>query len=207
MFSPHTAANLHENNKNKMKDYVVVAGQLGISHLIALSQNKYTEEGAMHANIALKIGRYPNGPTLHFHVNDFSLCSTIKSSQKNPYDSATAYLTPPLLILNNFGADTDVSEENSEARQQIQIMRLTLQHMFPSIDVRSVKISQCRRVVLCNYQSETGLVDIRHYAIRAQATGVSKNIKKLVAVAGNAKQLPNLGELEVLLLHGLAHKN
>lgn len=150
-----------------------------MTHLLLLSQTK--------SNVVLKIGRYPSGPTLHFHVSQYTLCRHIRSNQKHPFDSATAYLTPPLVVLNNFGQD-----ESS----QVQLMKVTLQHMFPSINIKTVRLSECRRVVLFHYHKDTGLVELRHYAIRASPVGISRNIKKILQ-----SKIPNLGQLEVCMMY------
>ena len=47
--------------KNVLKDFVQVAGPLGVSHFIILSK---TEQ-----YINLKVCRLPHGPTLTFHIN------------------------------------------------------------------------------------------------------------------------------------------
>ena len=71
-------------------------------------------------------------------------------------------------------------------------MRITFQHMFPTINTKTVKLSDCRRVVLYHYHKEEGTVEMRHYAIKAQPTGVSSAVKRILQ-----SRIPNLGELEV----------
>lgn len=210
LMNPYTASNLKEKNDNKIKDYIAVATQLGVSHLMVLSQTKSNNENSPHHNVVLKMGRVPSGPTLHFHVTRYTLCRHIHAAQKHPYESASMYLTPPLVVFNNFGSTEQTAEDilqnaevassadrnsNSAQQQHVQIIKLTLKHMFPSIDVTTIQLSQCRRVVLCDYNKETGEVDIRHYAIKAQPTGISKNIKKLMTQSSS--MVPNLGSLEV----------
>jgi hypothetical protein len=63
--------------------------------------------------------------------------------------------------------------------------------MFRTINVKTVQLSDCRRVVLFHFNKEDGTVQMRHYAIRANPVGISRNIKKIVQ-----SKLPNLGELE-----------
>lgn len=86
------------------------------------------------------------------------------------------------MVLHNFSQ----SDES-----HVKLMRTTFQHMFPSISVKTVKLPECRRVVLFHYHPEDGTVEMRHYAVRATPSGVSKSIKKLL----DAK-LPDLGKLE-----------
>lgn len=63
--------------------------------------------------------------------------------------------------------------------------------MFPSIDVQTVKLSECRRVVLFNYEKETDTVEFRQYLIRANPVGISSSVKRIVKA-----KLPNLSKVE-----------
>lgn len=73
-------------------------------------------------------------------------------------------------------------------------MKVTFQHMFPTINVKTVKLSDCRRVVLFHFNKEDGVVEMRHYAVRATPVGISRSVKKIIQL-----KVPNLGELEVSL--------
>ena len=53
-----------------------------------------------------------------------------------------------------------------------------------------VKLANCQRVLLLNYDKETRCIDIRHYSVSAQPTGVSRNVRKLV----QRKKLPDLSK-------------
>ena len=75
-------------------------------------------------------------------------------------------------------------------------MKVTFQHMFPTINVKTVKLSDCRRVVLFHFNKEEGVVEMRHYAVRATPVGISRSVKKIIQL-----KVPNLGDLEVKLLH------
>lgn len=70
-------------------------------------------------------------------------------------------------------------------------MRVMFQNMLPSINIKTVKLSECRRVVLFHYRKEDGLVEMRHYAIRATPVGINRGIKKLLQ-----GKIPNLSKLE-----------
>jgi len=174
LMGPHTASNLKEQRKNRMKDYTQVATQLGVSHIITISQTK--------SSIVMRVGRTPTGPTLHFRVAEYSLARAVRSLQKRPQENPSLYLTPPLVVLNNFGS----SEE-----QHVKLMKVTFQHMFPSINVKTVKLAECRRVVLFQLRKEDGLVEMRHYSITANPVGINKNLKKIIS-----GRLPNLSELK-----------
>ncbi len=174
MMNPHTASKLKEKNSNRMKDYTAVAGLLGVSHVLVITQTK--------SNLILRIGRVPNGPTLHFKIKEYSLVKHVKALQKHPFESTDAFLTAPLVVLNNF---------NQVEESHVKLMRITFQNMFPSINVKTVKLSECRRVVLFHYNKEDGSVQMRHYAIKASPVGINKNIKKILQ-----SKVPNLGHLQ-----------
>lgn len=89
--------------------------------------------------------------------------------------------TKPLVVLNNFTGDKD----------HIKLMNATFQNMFPAIDVQTVQLSECRRVVLFNYEKETDEVEFRQYVIRATPLGISKSVKTIVKA-----KIPNLANLE-----------
>lgn len=174
LMSPNTAANLREKSSNRMKDYCSVAGILGVSHLVVVSQTE--------ANVIMRIGKLSNGPTLHFHVHKFCLMRHVRASQKKPHDCASAYMSSPLVVLNNFGKTED---------SHVKLMSVTLQHMFPSINIKTIKLSECRRVVLFNYMKTTGQVEMRHYYIRAAPVGISRSVKKILQ-----SKIPDLGSLQ-----------
>jgi ribosome biogenesis protein SSF1/2 len=182
MMSPYTATNLRERSFNRMKDYAAVAGKLAVSHLITISQTK--------SNIILRIARSPNGPTLHFKVQKYSLSKHVRLLQKRPFDSAAAFSTSPLVVLNNFGQ----CEES-----HVKLMRVTFQNMFPAINIKTIKLTDCRRVVLYHYNKEDGTVEMRHYAIKANPVGINRSVKKVLE-----SKIPDLGNLEDIseYIHG-----
>lgn len=49
-----------------------------------------------------------------------------------------------------------------------------------------------QRVVLLSYDKETRRISFRHYGISAAPSGVTKNVKSLVA----RRQLPDMGSLQ-----------
>lgn len=65
-----------------MKDFAAVAGQLGVSHLLVVSQTD--------KNVVLRASRFPNGPTLHFRINKYSLARQVRLLQKRPFESPAA---------------------------------------------------------------------------------------------------------------------
>lgn len=141
------------------------------------------------SNIILRIAKFHNGPTLHFRIPQYCLTKHIRASQKRPFESNAAFLTPPLIVLNNFGSDDS---------EHLKLLRVTLQNMFPSINVNTVRLNECRRVILFHYKKETQIVEMRHYAIRATPVGINRNIKKILQA-----KIPNLGNLKVMFYLGV----
>jgi len=172
-------------------------------------------------NVIMRLARFPDGPTLHFRINAYSLSRSVRATQRRPYDSPAActilayclrsrscislalvvarnvsfrppnvrlpyltfpVMTPPLVVLNNFSQSVE---------SHTKLMRVTFQHMFPTINIKTVKLSECRRVVLFHLMDD-GNVEMRHYAVRANPVGVSKSVKRIIEA-----KLPDLGSLEV----------
>lgn len=90
MMEPDTASRLKERRSNRLRDYVTMAGPLGVSHLMLFSRS---ESGNTNMRLALT----PRGPTLHFRVEKYSLCKDIKKALKRPKSSGKEYQNPPLV--------------------------------------------------------------------------------------------------------------
>jgi len=204
LMSPYTALNFQEDTKNsKLSKSIAhyakeLTGPLGLTHILSISQNA--------SKLALRLARTPAGPTLTFKIQQFSLARHVRAIQRRPFDIGSSKIAskPPVVVTNNFG---DVS-----AAPHVKLMRITFQNMFPAINVASVKLSDCRRVVLFNFirrdvpvaaagadgdrddnviQEEDEEVEIRHYAIRATPTGVTRRIRRLIQA-----KIPNLSKLD-----------
>ncbi len=131
------------------------------------------------------------------------LARDVRSSLKRQVTYEKQYLTAPLLILNSFsgslpppagdGKEEEDNEEEEEGgvsagARSMELMSSMLQNMFPSINVNSVRVNSIRRCVLMDYQKETGMVEFRHYTIKAVPVGVSRAVKKIVQ--GKVRELP-----------------
>ncbi|KAG7394739.1 hypothetical protein PHYBOEH_004713 [Phytophthora boehmeriae] len=173
VMAPYTADKLREKRKNTLKDFVHVGAPMGVTHFIFFTN---TEAGTN-----LKIARIPRGPTLSFKVVKYSLMKHMHLVLKRPVDASLAMKSKPLVVLNNFTAPDD----------HIKLMNVTFQNMFPAIDVQTVALSECRRVVLFNYEKETDTVEFRQYVIRAAPLGLSRSVKTIVKA-----KVPNLNKLE-----------
>ena len=213
MMMPYTAINFMEDSKNRkltLQQYSKhVALPMGISHIISCSQTDN--------RLNLRLGRTPEGPTLHFRVQKFSLSKHIKALQKRPVSYTSGLLAnPPVVVTNNFG---DASKPDSgRVEPHVKLIRITFQNMFPAINVATVKLAECRRVVLFNLvpdskrqQTEANgdndgdaanslsktnhaVVEMRHYAIQATAVGANRRMRKLVS--SSRRNLPNLHKVQ-----------
>jgi len=66
---PNTALQLHESKKNVLKDFVNIAGVYGVTHMMILTK---TEKSNF-----LRLIKNPQGPTITFKVNQYTLSGDI----------------------------------------------------------------------------------------------------------------------------------
>ncbi|GER24733.1 PETER PAN-like protein [Striga asiatica] len=165
---------LQEKKRNNIKDFLNVAGPMGVTHFLILSKT----ETAPY----LRVARTPQGPTITFKIHEYSLATDIARSQLRPRSPKDLFKTPPLIVLSGFGT----------GEQHLKLTTIMFQNIFPAIDINTVKVSSCQRIVLLNYNKDTKLIDFRHYSIRLQPVGVSRRIRKFV----QNHQVPDLRNLK-----------
>ena len=90
VMEPGTASRLKERRANKLRDYAVMCGPLGVTHLMLFSRSD-------SGNTNLRMALAPRGPTMHFRVEKYSLCRDVQKSQKHPLGGGKEFLTPPLV--------------------------------------------------------------------------------------------------------------
>jgi len=146
-----------------LKDFVQVAAPLGVTHLLPVGSGT-------RGSLNIRIARLPKGPTMGFRVLQFASAADIAAAQRKPASVPDAFLSSPLVILNNFGGNAP----------HVKLMAVMLQNLFPSINVSEVKLAECRRVVLFHMDKQSGEVEFRHYFIRAKAVGHSKQVKRVI---------------------------
>ncbi|KAJ9474005.1 Ribosome biogenesis protein SSF2 [Pseudozyma hubeiensis] len=183
VMEPNTATRLRERNTNKLKDFISMAGPIGVTHLLIFGQTD--------AGTNLRILRAPRGPTLTFKVNKYALSRDVQASSRRPTPPGSEFVTPPLLVLNNFGGE----------ERKMKLLVATFQNLFPPIQVQSMKLSQARRIVLLNYNSTTGTIDWRHYLISVRPVGVSKSVRRVIEGSrstsrSSRNKLPNLSSTQ-----------
>ncbi|KAJ5679103.1 Brix domain-containing protein [Penicillium macrosclerotiorum] len=198
MMEPDTAVRLKERKSNRLRDYTVMAGPLGVTHLMLFSKSKT-------GNTNMRLAVTPRGPTLHFQVESYSLCKDVERSLKRPRSGGQDHKTPPLLVMNNFNSP-DATEESKVPKRLETLTTTIFQSLFPPINPQATPLSSIRRVMLLNReQSESDdgsyILNLRHYAIATKKTGVSKRIRRLdpKEIRNRDKKktaVPNLGKLE-----------
>ncbi|KAF7456528.1 RNA-binding protein [Cryptosporidium felis] len=176
VMSPWSAIKLQEKKYNRTKDFVSIAGPLGISHILALSQ---TDSG-----VYLRLIVLPSGPTATFKIENFSLMHDIRSLQRRPRSCSSDYLTSPLLVINGMKQRLSSNGENVVPLNLLQTM---MSGMFPAIDLTKVNVRSCRRIVLIEYNKDNQLFELRHYAIIRRPAGVSRQIKKVLMKTRDSK--------------------
>lgn len=79
-----------EKRRNNLKDFLNVAGPMGVTHFLMLSK---TEAGPY-----LRVARTPQGPTLTFKIVEYSLAVDIAQSQAHPRCPQELFKNSPLVI-------------------------------------------------------------------------------------------------------------
>lgn len=171
---PYTALNLREKKRNNLRDFLNVSGPMGVTHFLILSKT----ETAPY----LRVARTPQGPTLTFKIHEYSLAQDVAQSQLRPRCPQDLFKNPPLIVLSGFGS----------GEQHLKLTTIMFQNIFPAIDINTVKLASCQRIVLLSYNKDTKLIDFRHYSIRLQPVGVSRRIRKFV----QNHQVPDLRSLQ-----------
>ncbi|KAF2315432.1 hypothetical protein GH714_039224 [Hevea brasiliensis] len=171
---PYTALNLREKKRNNLRDFLNVSGPMGVTHFLILSKTEIAPY--------LTVARTPQGPTLKFKIHEYSTAQDVAQSQLRPRCPQDLFKNPPLIVLSGFGS----------GEQHLKLTTIMFQNIFPAIDINTVKLACCQRVVLMNYNKDTKLIDFRHYSIRLQPVGVSRRIRKFV----QKHQVPDLRSLQ-----------
>ena len=182
-----------------------MTGPLGVSHLLLFSRSQ-------NGNANLRIALTPRGPTLHFRIENYSLCKDVKRAMKHPVNNDKMHRTPPLLVMNNFTSPASADGSAPAVPKHLESLTTTIfQSLFPAISPQSTPLSSIQRVMLLNRelpkqdtQDKTGayVINVRHYAITTKKAGLSRSIRKINAaervIKNSSKRngVPNLNKLE-----------
>ncbi|EGG21091.1 brix domain-containing protein [Cavenderia fasciculata] len=178
VMEPNTATRLEESNTNTIKDYLHVASMYHVSHFVSFTNTDISPYMA--------VAKLPRGPTLTFKINEFSTINDVGRSKLKPsIPTIQDFIVPPLVVLNGF----------SKGTPQMEIMSTILQNMFPSINIDTIQLGKCKRVILFNYNKTSNLVEFRHYKIKLGEVGISKSIKRVLqAKTGDLGDLDDISE-------------
>jgi ribosome biogenesis protein SSF1/2 len=202
VMEPGTASRLKERRANRLRDYATMCGPLGVTHLLLFSRSP-------SGNTNLRLATAPRGPTFHFRVEKYSLAKDVRKAQRHPKGGGKEYITPPLLVMNNF--ITPGADAKSAVPKHLESLTTTaFQSLFPPINPQTTPLKSIRRVLLLNREpSEDGedgsfVVNFRHYAITTKTVNISKPLKRLNAAekllhghkTGKKGSLPNLNKLQ-----------
>lgn len=148
-----------------------MAGPLGVSHLLLFAKSLSNET-------TLRIAHTPRGPTIHFRVQSYSLCKDIRRVQRHPRTLGPEALeSPPLLVLNGFQHPPSATTATDKAH--LKLMTSMFQNMFPAITASASAIKKIKRVMLVNFDQETGELDIRHYLIATKTLSKQSNLSTI----------------------------
>ncbi|PHH89923.1 hypothetical protein CDD83_4930 [Cordyceps sp. RAO-2017] len=200
VMEPGTASRLKERRRNRLKDYLVMCGPLGVTHLMLFSRS----DGG---NTNLRVASTPRGPTMHFRVEQYSLCKDVQKIQKHPRGGGKEFLTPPLLVMDSFSRPE--ADAKSKVPKHLESLATTVfRSLFPPINPQATPLKTVRRVVLLKREPSaaedgTFVVNFRHYAITTRSAGVSKPLRRINAAekfmatkSSRQSKVPNLGRLE-----------
>ncbi|EQL03387.1 hypothetical protein G6O67_006269 [Ophiocordyceps sinensis] len=200
VMEPGTASRLKERRGNRLKDYLVMCGPLGVTHMMVFSRS---ESG----NTNLRVAATPRGPTMHFRVEKYSLCKDVQRVQRHPRGGGSEFLTPPLLVMDSF-ARPDADAKSKVPKHLESLATTVFRSLFPPINPQVTPLKTVRRVVLLNREKSpaddgTFIVNFRHYAITTRSAGVSKPLRRITAAekfmatkTSRQSKVPNLGKLQ-----------
>lgn len=174
-----------------------MAGPLGVTHLFLFSRSNA-------GNTNLRIALTPRGPTLHFRVEQYSLCKDIAKAQKHPRAGGIRHTNSPLLVMNNVKRPQELSSH--PIQKQLEDLTTTIfQNLFPQISSQETRLSSIQRIVLLDrltfpMAGPSYVFQLRHYAITTRRMGIPKRIRRLDPREQRHRDthggaIPNLGKL------------
>lgn len=185
-----------------MRDYTTMAGPLGVTHLLLFSKSS-------SGNTNLRLALTPRGPTIHFRVENYSLCKDVARALKHPRVCGKNRVTAPLLVMNNFLSSNAEEPSNRIPRHLESLTTSIFQSLFPPISPQTTPLSSIRRVMLLNretpplskgHEEDSYVINLRHYAVTTKRAGISRRIRRLDLKKKQHRDqrdrtVPNLGRL------------
>lgn len=134
---------------------------------------------------------------------------------RHPKVGTKDFLTPPLLVMNNMISLKTTDDLTTPISKQLESLTSSVfQSLFPPIYPQNTSLQIIRRVLILDRElsatpnlgpspeSASYRINLRHYAITTNNTGLSRGIRRLDAVKklmqnrANTKTLLNLGNLD-----------
>lgn len=84
-------ASLQEKRRNNLKDFLNVAGPMGVTHFLMLSKTDTAPY--------LRVSRTPQGPTLTFKIHEYAFAADIAQSQLRPRCPPDLFKNSPLVYI------------------------------------------------------------------------------------------------------------
>lgn len=173
---PYTAINLKESNVNTLRDFMSIVDVYGLSHMVILTN---TDKASY-----LKLGKLPRGPTATFKISDYTLAGDIfdhieSLKKQNPKPLNRSFNHVPLVIMNGF-KNKNVAPEYVEP---VEIVSMLLQSFFPPLNLNSIQLKKCKRVVLFNLNiNENNIpeIEFRHFDIDIEKYSLKKTIANII---------------------------
>ena len=81
---------MQEKKRNNLKDFLNVAGPMGVTHFLILSKTD--------SSPYLRVARTPQGPTLAFKIHKYSLATDVAQCQLRPRCPKDLFKNPTLVI-------------------------------------------------------------------------------------------------------------
>ncbi|SPQ98218.1 unnamed protein product (mitochondrion) [Plasmodiophora brassicae] len=130
-------------------------------------------------------------------TNQYTLLADVARMSRRPVTSLQNHLQhPPLVVLNNFSPNGDHVRP---------IMAAMFQNMFPTVNVATIKLSDCRRVVLFSLDAEKDVIHFRHYLVNASPSGLTRTVKKVIRA--RIPDLHNFNDISDYVLNGNASES
>ncbi|KAG5460984.1 MAG: Brix domain-containing protein [Olpidium bornovanus] len=110
VMEPNTATRLRERSANRLKDFVNVAAQLGVTHFLMFSRTD--------AGTNLRIARAPRGPTVVFRVCSYSLARDVLGAQRKPKSPGSEFHFAPLVRASRVRCCCGEEEEGETTKRK-----------------------------------------------------------------------------------------
>lgn len=163
MLYPNCPIDFKESSKSSLKDLVGIADEFEVSNMVFVTSTKNSTY--------LKGVKLPNGPTITFKIDEFTLSTDVRASLKKASKLQPDFKSSPILIMR--GVDG--------------LPNNLFKSIFPTLDISEIKLKRCRRIALVD--NIDGVLHLRHYLIKTRPTGISVSLKKLAR-----DEVPNLNK-------------